>query len=71
VIKHIVLFKVREGVSREDPRLGRAFATLRALPGRIEGVQWWEVGENFSDRPVAVDYSLFSAFWQVCDYVTG
>ena len=62
MIKHIVFFKVREGVTRDDPRVGRAFGTLRALPDSIEGIQQWEVGENFSDRPIAVDYSLYSSF---------
>lgn len=62
MIKHIVFFKVREDVSRDDPRLGRVFGILRALPDRIDGIQQWEVGENFSGRPIAVDYSLFSSF---------
>ena len=62
MIKHIVFFKVREDVSRDDPRVGQAFAALRALPGKIEGIQRWEVGENISDRPIAVDYALFSSF---------
>jgi hypothetical protein len=62
VIRHIVLFKVKEDVSRDDPRVVRVFAALRALPGEIEGIQQWEVGENFSGRSIAVDYSLFSSF---------
>jgi hypothetical protein len=62
MIKHIVLFKVRDDVSRDDPRVGGVFGILRALPDRINVIQQWEVGENFSDRPIAVDYSLFSSF---------
>jgi hypothetical protein len=62
VITHIVFFKIREDVSRDDPRVRGVFASLQTLPDRIEGIQQWEVGENFSDRPIAVDYSLFSSF---------
>jgi hypothetical protein len=62
MIKHIVLFKVKEGVSGEDPRLLRAIATLRELEGEIGGIRSWEVGKNFSDRPIAADYALSSAF---------
>lgn len=62
MIKHIVFFKIREDVSRDDPRVERAFAALRALPGKIDVIQQWEVGENFSGRSIAVDYALFSSF---------
>jgi hypothetical protein len=62
MIKHIVLFKVREGITREDPRLLRAIDALRELEGRIGGIRSWEVGQNFSDRPIAADYALSSAF---------
>jgi hypothetical protein len=62
MIKHIVLFKVREGIAGEDPRLLRAIDTLRGLEGAIDGIRLWEVGKNVSDRPIAVDYALYSAF---------
>ena len=60
MIRPIVVFKVREDVSRDDPRVERAFAAPRALPGKIEGIQPWVVGENFSGRSIAFDYGLFS-----------
>ena len=62
MIRHIVFFKIKEDVSRDDPKVAHVFAALRALPDKIEGIQQWEVGENFSDRPIAVDYALFSSF---------
>ena len=62
MIKHIVLFKVREGIGGEDPRLLRAIDALRELEGAIDGIRLWEVGKNVSDRPIAVDYALYSAF---------
>ena len=62
MIRHIVLFKVREGVAKDDPRVGKALGALRRLGGRIQLIEEWEVGENFSPRPVAVDFSLLSSF---------
>ena len=62
MIRHIVLFKLKEGVAGEDERVARAFEVLRSLPGKIEGIESWEVGENFSERPIATDYALFSSF---------
>lgn len=59
---HIVLFTLREGVAKEDPGVAQAFDQLRALPEKIEGIRRWEVGENISDRPVATDFALYSAF---------
>jgi len=59
---HIVLFTLREGVAKEDPRVSQVFARLRVLPERIEGIRRWEVGENISDRPAATDFALYSAF---------
>lgn len=62
MIRHIVLFKVREEITGEDPRLLRAIDALRELEGKVDGIRLWEVGKNISDRPVAADYALSSTF---------
>lgn len=62
MIRHIVLFTVREGVDRDDPRVASAIDGLRALEGKIGQIRQWEVGVNFSDRPIATDYALVSGF---------
>lgn len=67
MIKHIVLFDLKEGVEKDDPRVRRAFAELRALEGKISLIRQWEVGENFSDRPVATDFGLCSSFESAAD----
>ena len=62
MVKHIVFFKINADIAEGDKRVARAFDALRALPEKIDTVRSWEMGRNFSDRPIAVDYSLFSAF---------
>jgi len=67
MIKHIVLFDLIDGVAKEDPRVQRVFAELRALEAKIPLIRQWEVGENFSDRPIATDFGLYSAFDSAAD----
>ena len=67
MIRHIVLFELNDGVARDDPRVAKAFAGLRALEEKIPLIREWEVGENFSERPVAADFGLFSGFDSVSD----
>src|SRR5438128_7557691 len=62
MIVHLVLFKLKSGVSRNDPRLREAITMLEAVKGKVPGVQRWECGWNFSDRPIAYDYGLSSTF---------
>ncbi len=62
MIKHIVVFKLDRNVTQDDPRVQRAFAALRSLPERIPEIRGWEIGENLSDRPMAMDYALYSTF---------
>ncbi len=62
MIVHVVLFKLKPGVSKDDPRVRAAVADLAALKGRIDGIVDWEVGTNFTDRPIASDFVLYSTF---------
>jgi hypothetical protein len=62
MMKHIVVFKFNDGVEKDDPLVTKAFEALRALGKRIPLIRQWEVGENVSDRPAAMDYALYSAF---------
>ncbi|WP_329411519.1 Dabb family protein [Streptomyces sp. NBC_00704] len=61
MIRHLVLFKLNEGVRRDDPRVVRGEAAFRALGGKIEELRFWELGWNVSDRPVAYDFAINSA----------
>ncbi|MBN0043183.1 Dabb family protein [Streptomyces actuosus] len=62
MIRHLVLFKLDEGVARHDPRVERGVEAFRALGGKIEEIRHWELGWNFSDRPIAYDFAINSAF---------
>jgi hypothetical protein len=62
MLRHVVVFKFKDGVTREDPRVAEAYAQLAQLPGRIPEVREWEQGYNVSGRDIAYDLALFSAF---------
>lgn len=62
MIRHIVLFHLKDGLAGDDERVRRAFDRLGSLNSRIDFIREWELGENFSDRPIAVDYALNSTF---------
>jgi hypothetical protein len=61
VIRHLVLFKLNDGVRRDEPRVvagAKAFEELGAL---IPELASWETGWNVSDRPIAYDYAINSS----------
>ncbi|MEV7993212.1 Dabb family protein [Streptomyces sp. NPDC086077] len=62
MIRHLVLFKLDEGVERDDPRVVEGVEAFRALDGRIDEIRSWELGWNFSDRPIAHDFAINSSF---------
>ena len=62
MIRHLVLFSLREGISRNDARVREAVKALEELPRKIEEIREWEHGPNLSARAVACDYGLSSAF---------
>ncbi|MFH8976422.1 Dabb family protein [Streptomyces sp. NPDC017890] len=61
MIRHLVLFKLNEGVDRDDPRVVKGVEAFRALGGRIEELRLWECAWNISDRPIAYDFAINSA----------
>jgi len=61
MIRHLVLFKLNEGVLRDEPRVAagaRAFAELGEL---VPDLASWECGWNVSDRPIAYDFAINSS----------
>ncbi|MEE1837494.1 Dabb family protein [Streptomyces sp. SP17KL33] len=62
MIRHLVLFKLNEGVERDDPRVVKGVDAFRALDGTIGEIRSWELGWNLSDRPIAYDFAINSAF---------
>ncbi|MEU2338527.1 Dabb family protein [Streptomyces sp. NPDC006654] len=61
MIRHLVLFKLNEGVGRDDPRAVAGAEAFAALGGKIEELRFWECGWNITDRPVAHDFAINSA----------
>ncbi|MEU0677583.1 Dabb family protein [Streptomyces sp. NPDC006172] len=61
MIRHLVLFKLHDGVRRDDPRVVAGEAAFRALGGQIEELRFWELGWNVSERPIAYDFAINSA----------
>lgn len=62
MIRHLVLFKLNEGVRRDDPRVVEGVEAFRSLDGKISEIRHWELGWNVSDRPIAYDFAINSAF---------
>ena len=62
MIRHIVLFKLKPGVVRDDPRVVQWIGMLRALREQIPSSVDWELGWNITDRPIAYDFGLNSSF---------
>lgn len=60
MIDHLVLFTVREDVSRED--VDDLIRSLGALKGSVPGVVDLSVGENFSERAGGYTHGLFVRF---------
>ncbi|MDX3631190.1 Dabb family protein [Streptomyces europaeiscabiei] len=62
MIRHLILFKLNEGVERDDPRVMKGVDALRALDGSIKEIRSCELGWNFTDRPIAYDFAANFAF---------
>ncbi|MEU9140445.1 Dabb family protein [Streptomyces sp. NPDC048404] len=61
MIRHLVLFKLNDGVGRDDPRVVEGVAAFRALGELIPELRFWECEWNISDRPIAYDFAINSA----------
>ncbi|MEU9454653.1 Dabb family protein [Streptomyces sp. NPDC048277] len=61
MIRHLVLFKLNEGVGRDDPRAVAGAEAFFALGGQIGELRFWECGWNTTDRPIAYDFAINSA----------
>ncbi|MEU0956647.1 Dabb family protein [Streptomyces niveus] len=61
MIRHLVLFKLNEGVSRDEPQVVAGARAFAELGGKIPELEYWECGWNISDRPIAHDFAINSA----------
>src|SRR5258708_34242665 len=61
MIRHIVLFKLKDDLTRDDPRVLASSSALTALGPTLPPVLAWETHWCFGSRPVSHDFAL------VCD----
>ncbi|WFB08316.1 Dabb family protein [Streptomyces sp. LX-29] len=61
MIRHLVLFKLNDGVARDEPRVAAGVEAFRALDGTVPELQFWECAWNITDRPIAYDFAINSA----------
>ncbi len=64
MLKHIVMFKVKDSAEGADKgeNIQRLKSRLEALPGKIEEIRFFEVGINSINNGVAYDMVLCSEF---------
>jgi hypothetical protein len=58
VIRHLVLFKLNEGVSHDDERVLAGVEAFQKLGGQVPEAESWEFARNVSGRPNAYDYAI-------------
>ncbi|MEV7568155.1 Dabb family protein [Streptomyces tanashiensis] len=61
MIRHLVLFKLNDGVSHDEPRVVAGVEAFRALGDQIPELRFWECDWNITDRPIAYDFAINSA----------
>ncbi|MEE1667627.1 Dabb family protein [Streptomyces sp. NPDC003631] len=61
MIRHLVLFKLNEGVRRDDPRVVEGVRAFERLGDVIDELRFWECAWNITDRPIAYDFAINSA----------
>lgn len=68
MVHHLVLMRLKPGFGRDDARVREALAALVALKGLVPGIERWEHGWNFNERPIAYDFALDSTFTSRADF---
>jgi Stress responsive A/B Barrel Domain len=56
-IRHLVLFRLHEDVTPDDPRVHEAVAGSAALRTSVPGGQRWRIGPDLSGRDVAAHFA--------------
>jgi hypothetical protein len=62
VFAHLVLIKLKPGVTRADPRVPAWEAKFTALEHQCTGIVRFEYGWNTTERPAAYDFGVNMAF---------
>jgi hypothetical protein len=59
---HLVLIKLKPGITRADPRVRTWQTQFEALERKVHGITRFECGWNTTDRPIAYDFGANMAF---------
>ena len=63
---HLVLIKLKPGITREDPRVAAWRAGFIALEHKCQGIVRFEHGWNTTNRPIAYDYGVNMSILPSC-----
>ncbi|GAA3763278.1 Dabb family protein [Streptomyces tremellae] len=58
MIRHIVLFKFKDGITWETPAAQEAERVCRQVGAEVPELREWTVGRNVSSRPIAYDLAV-------------
>jgi hypothetical protein len=59
---HLVLIKLKPGITRNDPRVRTWQTQFSSLERKCKGITRFEHGWNTTDRPTAYDYGISMVF---------
>ncbi|MGQ4514815.1 Dabb family protein [Streptomyces sp. DW26H14] len=58
MIRHLVLFKLNDGISHDDERVRAGVKAFEDLGAQIPEIRSWEFARNLSTRANAYDYAI-------------
>lgn len=61
MIKHLVLFKVKEGLTPESPEVQSVMTDANELH-QLPMIKDWIFGQDFLRRPISYDFALLATF---------
>lgn len=61
-IKHIVLFTLKDGITRDDDRVQEAADFSASHARHIPDIQTWETGFDTSRRVISADFAIVGTF---------
>ena len=60
MIRHLVLFKLNDGVAKDEPRVLAGVDAFEGLGKQIDELREWQCGWNLTVRDIAYDYAINS-----------
>lgn len=67
MIAHLVLFRFKSGIARDDARLRAVVQAMGSLPAAIPAIRGWEHGFGLTADAQAWDYGLRALFENEAD----